>query len=321
MIVLGQNISDFYSSNDFYDLQNNWHYIAYGLFSFFFYRAYDRPLKNNGKFIFTTYLVAIGLSSFDETFQYFLSSRVFDLSDIAKDGWGIIMGLVAIFFFYDQGKNITKDGWKITRKSFRHYLKSGLSLLVFFAIFNFIFLIISSMHTAFHFVPFVILSSIITSVVLVLLIHFSQIKFFRIILLCLIALMIISTGISYLGNSDENLKFLNQNLVMYKGIPLCYFDILISPDDGFRFVDKKKFFTVQDRKALLRQQADILIVSSGTSGKGGQGISDAPVKFGYNPFLDDCTQIIVKKTPEACKLYNRLKDTGKKVAIVIHNSR
>ncbi len=39
MVALAQKSTDYYFNHKFYDLQQNWHYIAYGLFAFMMFRA------------------------------------------------------------------------------------------------------------------------------------------------------------------------------------------------------------------------------------------------------------------------------------------
>ena len=38
MITISQQVTDYYFDHNFYDLQQNWHYIAYAIFAFMMYR-------------------------------------------------------------------------------------------------------------------------------------------------------------------------------------------------------------------------------------------------------------------------------------------
>jgi len=86
-------------------------------------------------------------------------------------------------------------------------------------------------------------------------------------------------------------------------------------------VDKKHFFNGQDQQFFLSQKPDILLIGSGHHGKGGKGFKiEEGSTFSYNEHILKGTQIIILKTPDACKVFNRLKKEGKKVLFVIHST-
>ena len=101
---LGQITSDYYIDYKFYDLQNNWHYFAYGFFSFIIYSYYKLKSVPMHRINLYAFGLAGAISIFDEFFQNFMSQRVFDLSDVAKDLWGVVMGLIIINFIVEQKK-------------------------------------------------------------------------------------------------------------------------------------------------------------------------------------------------------------------------
>ncbi len=57
------------------------------------------------------------------------------------------------------------------------------------------------------------------------------------------------------------------------------------------------------------------------NGQGGNGFDKTkPYYFIYNKETSKGVQVIIKKTSEACALFNRLKEQDKNVMFVIHNS-
>jgi len=319
MVFIGQRICDFYSGNPFYDLQNNWHYIAYAIFAFFYYRAINKPYEKWGSFLFRGYLIALTLSLFDEIFQFFLSNRVFDLSDVAKDGWGMIIGLILVIFVLNNGKNTGKFSLKAENLS--SYFRNVWSSLILIWIFSFIFMIVSSHLSARRFVWHVAGITLGIFIIVFILIWLSKNKILRIIIIFIFTLAFVALGVSRIIHRDDLITHHSYGLVVYRGIPIPFFDIMIFPDGGFRIVDKKHYFNPGDRKALLEKKADIVIVSSGYRGMGARGLGNSISEFGYNPFIDRNTQIIILITPEAIKTYNRLRREGKKnILFVIHTT-
>lgn len=84
MDYLAQQITDFYSAHRFYDLQQNWHYFAYGVFAYMIYRDRAPKGKPLARIILTSFVFAFVASAFDEWFQRYTNNRVFDISDIAR---------------------------------------------------------------------------------------------------------------------------------------------------------------------------------------------------------------------------------------------
>jgi surface polysaccharide O-acyltransferase-like enzyme len=81
MIALSQQITDYYFDHNFYDLQQNWHYLAYAIFAYMMYRDLRPRGWPVARIMLLTFFSAMFFSTFDETFQRFMSSRVFDVSD------------------------------------------------------------------------------------------------------------------------------------------------------------------------------------------------------------------------------------------------
>lgn len=322
MMYIGMNSTDVYISKKYTDLQNNWHYFAYGIFTFVMYRYLRLHNTAPEKLIPATYLKGILLSAFDEGAQIFLSSRVFDLSDIAKDSWGVCLGLVAFFFIFQQGA-IVSDGWKLRHKRIKDYLKSPFSLLVFTIIFAYILLFISSLQSdaEYFFINIVLTALVFTLVFLI--IHFSQKRLVKYALIALASLLILAELTLVYSNKNKDIVYNSSILTVYKYYPIFYFDALLLPNGTPKLTDKKKSFIKQDFIYLMRYNPDIIIISSGANGQGGKGVPIIHNESSYFLINDkelQCVQCVVLKTPDACAEYNRLKKLNKRVLLVIHNA-
>lgn len=307
-------------SNKFYDLQNNWHYIAYAIFVFMMFRALAPRKVTAAKIVLYTYLSALALSIFDEGFQYFLSSRVFDIGDIAKDGWGVLIGLVALFFIYDEGKIIGRKGWHIRKERMKDYSKSAWSLLALAVILNLMLLLFGSLLTELEYIGYALMFTFGSFIVVFVLLHLSKIKAVRIGIYTALIVVVAAQTISFLHYRKRNIVYNAYGLTVYKGIPIPFFDVMIFPNGWFRLVDKKHYFTPGDKTTIFEQRADIVIIATGAYGYGGLGFDKRVSQFGYNICTKRCTQAIPLKTPDACKVFNRLKKEGKNVLIIIHNT-
>jgi VanZ family protein len=319
--ALAQQITDYYFDHDFYDLQQNWHYIAYAIFAFFM----NRDLRPRGvslaRIMLATYLIALAFSTFDETFQKYLSSRVFDMCDIAKDVWGALSGIVLVHL---GGKNHGKllAGWrKITHRRIRDYLDHPFALLVFMFIFGLDFLIFSSILTDFQYWYYVVIITLGSFALIFLLIHLSQFRLGKYVVAGLLIIGIATQSYFFIKHRNEHIVHDEFGLIVYKGIPIPFFDVMVYPDGMFRLVDKKHSFNVRDQKFLLRRKSDILLIGNGYEGRGGLGFPELTTnQFLYNKYLKKGTQLIIMRTPDACRVFNRLKREGKNVLFVIHST-
>jgi len=315
IILIGQNISDFYLGNPIYDIQNNWHYIAYTLFSYLMYRYLSSKKIAPAKIIIYTFLVAMIISASDEFFQLNMTNRVFDLSDIAKDILGAVIGLILIFFIIENGK-IIHNGWNFRQKKISGYFKNPLSLLFLELVFAIIFLYFSSILTE----KFVRLNSIIITIIIFgiffIIFHLSTYKIIKFFLLILVVIHLISCVIFWRKNIVHNTK----NIIIYKGIPIPYFDVMFFDNGLFRLVDKKSFFRYVDLIRIKSITNDILILGSGETGKGGNGLArKEKMQFTVNKDKKKMIQVLILKNRDAVTLYNTLKKQDKKVTFILHH--
>ncbi len=320
MIAIGQWTADFYMAHSFYDLQNNWHYFAYGLFSFVMYRyvnSHNLPLQ---KTILIIFLKAAALSTFDEGAQVFLSDRIFDICDIAKDMWGALMGIIIVFLIVREGKDFKSR--KFRRRKLKDYLRFPSSVLVLGVVFSYIWLLIASSLTETEYIVEAVALTVIVFILVFFILHLSQFKVFQYFFTGL-AIVLIILFIWRVSSYEKQVKYESPGVTSYKGVPILYFDFIIFPSGGFRIVDKKEFFYKGDRYVLYRRKADILLIGSGPNGEGGQGFEGTQFVenkyFLYNPIANAGMQVLIFETPEACKVYNRLKSEGKKVLFIVHN--
>ncbi|MDP8241884.1 MAG: VanZ family protein [Candidatus Celaenobacter antarcticus] len=321
MVILGQHSTDYYFHHKFYELQHNWHYIAYGIFAYIIYRFLKEKELPSEWIILSTFITALSVSAFDETIQIFISSRIFDICDVAKDAWGTIMGMVVVFFVIESGQ-ITRNGWKLRQKKVRDYLKNPFSLLFLEVVFAYLFLLISSILSNKKYLSVAILLSIGVFLIFFLVFHNSQKKVYRNIFISIAIILVAFQSFFFIKYYNGNIIYNTKGLIVYKGIPIPYFDIMIYPNGTFRLVDKKTYFINPDKyNTIYPLSKDILLIGSGSDGKGGKGFpEDKEAQFVFNPKTKLPLQIIILKNKEACERFNELKKKGYSVLYIIHNS-
>ncbi|MBL7149719.1 MAG: VanZ family protein [Candidatus Cloacimonetes bacterium] len=241
--------------NPIYDIQNNWHYIAYTLLSYLIYRYLNSKKIVPAKIIFYTFLAATIISTSDEFFQLNMTNRVFDLSDIAKDILGSVIGLILIFFIIENG-NIIRNGWHFRQNKISDYLKNPLSLLFLELVFAIIFLSFTSILTDKPLRFNAVIISLTFFVLFFIVFHLSTYKIVKFFLLILIIIQLISYGIF----CKKNIIYNAHNIIIYKGIPIPYFDVMFFENGLFRLVDKKSFFRYVDLIRLKYFTNDILLL-------------------------------------------------------------
>jgi len=321
MIALAQQVADYYFDHNFYDLQQNWHYLAYGLFALVMYLDLKPSGLPAARIMLTTYLAAVILSTGDEFFQRHMSHRVFDIGDIAKDAWGVLIGIVFLHLAGERAETL-RAGWRrIRRRRPADYLRHAPSLLVVLLIVTLSLLGVSSLLTEAVYGRTAVLLSLAGAAVAFLILHVSQFRWGRYAVLLLAAAAVITQAVFWHRHRDDGIVHHRPGLTVYRGVPIPLFDVMFFPDGTFRLVDKKEYFNQRDQRFLLSKRADIILIGSGSDGRGGRGFVDAAVnQFLFNEFTNDGTQVIILKSPEACRLFNKLRRERKHVLFVLHNS-
>lgn len=321
LLVLAQNSTDYYFNHEFYELQHNWHYIAYALFAYVVYRGFKPRGMSDERIVLFSFLAALGISTFDEFAQVFISGRIFDISDVAKDAWGVLVGIVGVFFVLGEG-NITAHGWRLRHRRVREYFDHPIALLFQQFVLIYIFLLISSILTITRYWAIAVGLSLAAYLCFFLVFHLSQRRIYAIVFLVLALAGLGFQGYRFQQQRHANFTHCEPGFVVYKGIPMPYFDVMIYPDGTFRFVDKKVFFNNKDKiNRIYVLATDILIIGTGHRGQGGKGfVERGPAHFVYNPAKEQLLQVIVLPTPVACREFNRLKAAGQSVMCILHNS-
>ena len=273
--------------------------------------------------ILIIFLTALGLSSFDEGFQYFFSSRIFDICDIAKDSWGTVIGIIFVFMVYKNGE-ILKGKIKVREKKFKEYFKNPIAVLVFEMIFAYLLLSIGSLLTDISYFFVAVGITVLLFLIIFFVTHYSQNKIFKRTFWVLCVIVLIAQSISFFIYRNEGIVYNTKGLTIYKGIPIPYFDIMIYQNGFFRLVDKKLSFNKRDIDRISSYYTDILMIGSGSGGQGGRGFNISETVqnpyFVYNSYTNKGLQVIVLKTPEACYEYNQLIKRKKNVIFIIHNT-
>jgi VanZ family protein len=319
MIALAQQLTDFYFNHNFYDLQQNWHYFAYSGFAWLMYRYLSLRETAVARIALYTFFIALAVSSFDEFFQLKMSNRVFDISDIAKDAWGVLIGMICVIFITGEGPRILRS-WKLRHRRFKGYLNNTVTLLVLEMILGLLLLSYSSLLTEVQYGWLTVAFTLGTFIPIWLMLHLSQFRISGIIIYLLMAGTLITAGVRYF-TCEQQITHNSYGLTVYRGIPIPFFDIMIFPEGDFRLVDKKHFFNTRDRQTMLLREADIILIGTGSQDKGGKGFPRPDRhQFIFNPFTGQGTQVLILPNADACKVFNKLKKDGKNVLFVLHNT-
>ena len=321
MILFAQWVQDLYSNMKIYDLQKNWHYIAYGAYVYMFFAAFHVRGVSKSKMILLSFFSAVALSSFDELFQFRLSSRIFDISDIAKDSWGAMMGLVSVLFVSETYGSIELRKRSFRWKRINSFLHEPVAAMMVTAVFSLVLILISPLLTEHEYLSECTLISLGIFLPVMTLLYLARFRPFRIGVLSVVGVLALLLAGSFILNIDRNITRASSNIIVYKGMPIPYFDLLIYPDGLPRLTDKKRHFNHQDQRFFMNCNPDILLIGSGYGGTGGKGFRiESGTTVIYNSQARSVMQVIIMKTPEACSTFNRLKREGKRVLFVVHNS-
>jgi VanZ family protein len=317
---IGQNSTDYYFNHKFYDLQFNWHYFAYGIFAFINYRALSLKKSPPEKIIRLTFVSALGASTLDEFLQVPLSNRVFDVGDISKDVWGAMIGLFIIYFILENG-SILRKGWKLRQRTIIDYTKNPLSLLIVLFILSYIFMVIASLLTETIFILPAVLVTLLLFGTVFMIIHLTQFRSWRNFILAFSALLFVIQVYFFGKHFNDNIVSTSKNILIYKGIPIIYFDIMIYPNGLFRLVDKKTEFNQRDQHTIVQKCENIIVFGTGIEGGGGKGFPfSEETQFIYNELNNKGVQIILQNNKMVCKTFNRIKKEGKRPALIYHNN-
>ena len=320
-IFISQQTMDAYLGMSFFDLQQNWHYFAYGAYTFFFFRAFHARRMPMNRMILWAFTSAIMMSLFDETFQFFMSQRVFDISDIAKDGLGVFCGLIIVLFVTETYGTVDFTLQSVPQRKLRDYFRAPRSALVMTGALTLSAILISPLLTDHENWDLSLLGIFGLFILIMLIVHLAQFRLARKSLVILGVVIVLSLSVSVALNFRKNIVHNAYGITVYRGIPLPFFDIAIYPNGLFRLVDKKHHFRPRDKEYFLEQAPDILLIGSGSRGIGGKGFEQGTgTHFIFNRFTLRGTQVIILPTPEACRKYNQLKGDGKKVLFIIHNT-
>lgn len=319
MMGIGQSFTDYYFHHDFYELQQNWHYFAYGIFAWVSWLYHDQKGNSKARYLWTTVLMGQIISVFDETAQIFISGRVFDICDIGKDLWGVLVGMMVIIAAVSNKSGNYK--FKLINKKISDNFKNPYSILFIILIYSFLFLAISSILTETRYLMPVIYWTWGVFLLVMLAIYLLQYKISRLIIIVLLAGVIILMSITIKNNSQKIIIQKKPGLLEWRGIPVPYFDLMIKTDGAVQLVDKKVYFNKKDKiNRIYGLTEDILIIGSGSGGQGGKGFYDNNSHFVFNPVTKKPLQILVYPNQQACRIYNKLHAEGKKVLFIIHNS-
>jgi len=196
MIASAQQVADLYLNLRFYDIQQNWHYFAYALFAYILYRDLRPRGISWERLIRYAYIIALSASIFDEAFQMEMSHRIFDISDIAKDGWGVLIGLVLICFWADHSFFLTSECRRLRHSRLRDYFVQPVSLLFLLMVMTFLLIFYSSLLTELEYWKHIVAFTLLSTAVLLFLVHISQFKWGKMSLIVVLFFLILIQNIA-----------------------------------------------------------------------------------------------------------------------------
>jgi len=316
---VGQQSTDYYFNHKFYELQYNWHYFAYGIFAALNYRVLKTKHFPAQKIIINTFFYALAISAFDELVQIPLSNRIFDVGDIAKDLWGTMIGLFILYFIVEDGA-IFSNKKPYRQTHLKAYLDEPKTVFVLGFAFAYIFMVAASLLTDADYLLQAVIIPVILFGLFVGIWHQCQKKIWRIVFITLALLLAGLQAASFIGFRKSNITYCNNHLVVYKGMVLPYFDLMIYPDGWFRPVDKKSTFSARDIQTIKSVVKDILIIGTGENLKTGIGFPrDEISQFVYNQESERGLQVIIMDNQRACEKFNQLKKEGKQPLLILHH--
>lgn len=316
---VGQQSTDYYFNHKFYELQYNWHYFAYGIFASLNYRVLKIKHYPPQKIILHTFLYALAISAFDELVQIPLSNRIFDIGDVAKDLWGTMIGLFILFVIIENGQ-IFKNSTPFRQPHWKGYLEQPKSIFILAFLFAYIFMVVASLLTDSDYLAQGIIIPIILFFIILMILHLSQNKKWRIFFIALIILLVGIQTASTIKYWNKNITYCKNNILIYKGFILTYFDALIYPNGMFRAVDKKITFSPRDQQTIKSFSQDILIIGTGESNRTGIGFPREEIsQFIFNQKRDQGLQVIILKNELACQKFNQLTEEGKRPTLILHH--
>jgi len=319
MFWVGQQSTDYYFHHKFYELQYNWHYFAYGIFAALNYRVLKAKHFSAQKIILHTFFYALAISAFDELVQIPLSNRIFDIGDIAKDLWGTMIGLFILYVIIEDGAIFhTKES--LRQPKLKAYFDRPKTVFVLGLMFAYIFMVIASLLTDADYLFQAVSIPIVLFGLLVWIWHLCQKRIWRIVFIVLAVLFVGLQTASFIGFRESNITHCNNHLLIYKGMALPYFDIMIYPNGWFRAVDKKSTFSARDLQTIKSVVKDILIIGTGENLKTGIGFPrDEIAQFIYNHESERGLQVIIMDNRQACEKFNQLKKEGKQPTLILHH--
>jgi hypothetical protein len=321
MFAFGQKLTDHYFGHRFYELQQNWHYIAYSLFALMVRRDLIPRGVSEARCALVTVGLAAAYSAFDEGFQLWVNNRIFDMSDIGKDVWGTVTG-ITILLVASGVPDFGRAAWKrVRQRSLGKYLSHLPSVWLLLIVLAFLFLAYSSLLTEFGYWSTILGFTFVTFAAFFALFHASQYRWAGRALIGAGVLGLVLPAGSVARYHDAGIVRSRYGLTVYRGVPIPFFDVMVYPDGGLRLIDKKHAFNTRDRTFIDKKKADIVVIGTGFSGLGGRGFPHLNgSRFLYNAFIHRGSQVIILRTPEACEYFNRAKKAGKHVLFIIHST-
>lgn len=311
--------NDYYLGKPFLVPRSYWHAFAYFFLAILISRVLNSRKINVSMAIPLIYFLSLAVATLSEIFSVLVTSySVFDLNDISQSGFAALVGVIFIHFVILNGKTFSplRENIKLHHEKVQDYFKHPISFIVLMLIFNFIFMIFSSLLTAIIYVQTALAATIIACFFSLLFYILLSRKKIRRIFSIIISMLFVLQIVSYVVYHQDNITYNRWGLTIYKGIPIPFFDVMIFPNGNFRLVNKKHVFNAFDTEAILNQRPDIVIFGTGSEGLGGKGKGIECLRNHKN------IRLIMLKTPDAVRIFNKIKaeQKDKRIVFILHNT-
>jgi hypothetical protein len=231
------------------------------------------------------------------------------------------MGIVLLYIGGSQPATLRAHWRQLRHRTLRGYLENPASVVILLAVLGLLFICLSDLLAQVDHWPLILLLTAGGFVFFFLVFHLSRHRWVRYSLVIILLIGLGTQSYFFVKHRGDHIVSNRFGLTVYRGIAIPFFDVIIFPNGTFRPAPKKHLFSLRDQRFFLRQETDIILIGSGTHGRGGRGFPEQAIsQFMFNPFTNDGTQVIILPNAEACQLFNRLKHEKKDVLFVLHNT-
>jgi len=316
MFLYSWLITDVYIHLSLYDIQANYHYGAYVVVVLMFLRAFARRDVPKHKIVYRAFFTCYLVSLADEGFQRFVSYRVFDLNDTAKDALGTVMGLIVAYFLLGWYGRISLRDLPRQRQNLRAYVQNPACAIVFVTALTVILLTLSSLFSSPSYWYIIVFGTAGLFAIALLLFHITRSPKGRRAVYAAVGVAAVAQLICLGIWWNDGIVYHSSWLTVCRGVPIPVCDVLIYPNGWPRPADKVHIGRGELHQCLVKYDPSIVLVGAYSRTPG--TLSEQPgARLEYSAERGRIVQVAASSPDEACDLYNRYTSEGKRVICVL----